>query len=345
LQRTLFIHAGPPKTGSTAIQQFLRDNAEGLARLGFYWPRAGTERCSHNHVDLAYAFARPPRASPLVAELAAELRDADWPAQVLISAEHFAVRIADPAYFARLAAHCQKLGYRPHIIAYLRSQPAAINSLYTQLVKNWRPVPLLSEFISEQLDSPRFDYSRMFAAVVASSEAQLTLRPYDRQTLARGLVGDFLETLGIASTSTAGFTGPRTINTSPGPRTVAAFLQLKSMVMAENPAPDRTRMRALTRPLIMASGQLGWNQESFHGIDAAAHAAIVDHFAQSNDAVTRGTWGRPWRDIFGAEELQPRPTNIFVPAHALPTDRRNFEAFIEEALEAVRDFAGNGVDG
>lgn len=37
--RTLFLHAGPPKTGSTAIQQFFHRNRAVLEGLGLYRPQ------------------------------------------------------------------------------------------------------------------------------------------------------------------------------------------------------------------------------------------------------------------------------------------------------------------
>ncbi len=57
--RTFFLHAGPPKTGTTTIQRFFRDNADVFRRQDFYRPQTGTAQRSHYHLDLVEAFTRP----------------------------------------------------------------------------------------------------------------------------------------------------------------------------------------------------------------------------------------------------------------------------------------------
>jgi hypothetical protein len=51
---TLYLHIGMPKTGTTAIQNFLTDNAEALKKygicypdLGFRYPSIGIPRNAH----------------------------------------------------------------------------------------------------------------------------------------------------------------------------------------------------------------------------------------------------------------------------------------------------------
>lgn len=340
--RTLFIHAGPPKTGSTVIQQFCRDNAAGLARHGVYWPRTGTERLNAHHANLVDAFSRPPGASPLLKKLKSELADANWPERVLISSEHFAPRIADADYFKTLEIHCQSLGYFPHLIAYIRPQPALINSHYTQFVKNWRPVPPLAAFISKALAMVRFDYPKMFAPILASPTARLTLRPYSQQTLSVGLLRDFLAVLDIPWPAAADFTDAGTANVSPGAKTIAAFIDIRARAANELPSFKRSGLRAFTRPILLAAGNLGWNAEKFRGIDAAAHAHIRSLFAASNERIAQAAWGCSWHEAFGDVDVLPRPINIFIPEQADAESLREFADFTSQAVQAICDSALQG---
>ena len=57
MTRTLYLHVGPPKTGTTSIQVFVRDNAAAFRSHGLYRPSVGTERHSHVHEGLVDAFS------------------------------------------------------------------------------------------------------------------------------------------------------------------------------------------------------------------------------------------------------------------------------------------------
>jgi hypothetical protein len=79
LRRTLIVHAGLPKTGSSTIQRFLTDNRQGLAGLGIFLPRTGTGRHAHNHSNLVNAFGMPDGQSDVLSRLQSELASAGLP--------------------------------------------------------------------------------------------------------------------------------------------------------------------------------------------------------------------------------------------------------------------------
>ena len=339
MTRILYLHAGPPKTGSTSIQIFFRDNAAVFARQGFYRAVTGTEQRSHYHLDLVDAF-RPERApSPLLDRLKDELNTQGLPERVFISAEHFAARLPDPAYLASLQTFCDVLGYRLHIAAYVRPQPVLLNSLYTQSVKSWRIVPAMEQFSGRELQSGRHDYLKHFSSVLHSSTIGLTLRPFNRAVLKRGLTADMCEVMGL-DTKDENLVAPDDANVAPGPRTVAAFQRLRRRTTTEFPELDRDRLAALTWPLLHAAGALGWNDEKFGGIDPALHVRLKAHFRASNERLALRVWSKSWDEVFTEAESNPPPFNIFDPALAAPSERRAFRDFIEQSLEAIGDLAG-----
>lgn len=329
MPRTLFIHIGLPKTGSTAIQNFCRDNVGLLAEHGIHWSKAGTERHAHNHAGLVTAFLKRPAHAPPLTRLKSELAGAEWPERVLISAETFAARLDNPGYLEAVETFSRGIGYEPHFIAYLRPQPAAINSLFTQRVKTWRPVPAMQEFVSQALANPLFDYAKLLSPAVQSARSTLTVRRYDRQTAGPGLIADFLSLLGIDCQ----LPSAEIRNLSPGPKTIAAFTAIRNL----SPLVSQRELAPFARPLIMAADALGWNRQKYYGITPTDHERICSQFENSNDAIARWAWGSSWREAFPDSDLAPATPNIFDPELAAPEEKRGFDRFVGEALETIRE--------
>ena len=338
MMRVLFIHAGPPKTGSTAIQIFFRDNAEALARNGVYWPQAGTELRGYCHLDLVQAFNSPPETSTALQSLARELNENGRPGRVLISAEQFAKRLVRPQYLAAVEDYFHDLGYGIHVIAYVRPQPALINSLFAQHVKFWRLMPTIEEFMLQEVQSGRLDYMKLFAALRASKSARLTLRPFNRGLREHGIVADICGVLGLSPQEPAGTFTPDRVNVLPGPKTLNAFRRLRLRGTTEIPHIDWERMQALTWPIISSAGALGWNNRKYRGIAPSGHAIIESLFYESNDQLAQLTWGKSWREVFDGE-VDPPPLEVFHLPDAPPAERREFKDFLEQSMDVIRELA------
>ncbi len=333
MTRILFLHAGPPKTGSTAIQRFFRDNADVFRRQGLFRPVTGTAHRSHYHFDLVEAF-QPRRANhPLTAKLALEIEAEGRPDRVFLSAEHFAVKLADPAYLDSLTAFCRRLGYRLHIIAYVRPPAPLLNSLYTQSVKSWRDVPEIGEFIGREIGNGRHDYMRLFGELKSRPDADLTLRPFSRQLLAEGITADMCKVMGLSVSGETLAADEEEANVSPGPMTVAAFERLRRRINRELPSLRREQLSPLTWPLVRAAGAQGWNDTRYGGIAADEERLIAASFTAPNRELARLHWQRDWEDEFTADEQRAPAYNVFIPEEALPTQRKEFREFIGAAME------------
>jgi len=340
MDRTIFIHAGMHKTGSTAIQIFLTGNRDRLHELGVYLPVTGTEVHGHNHTALVSATTRIDRAEPGDAceRLRAELAHAGNPRQVLISSEQFSTRFGHVPFLDKLGRLCAALGYAPHVIAYVRPQAAAINSMYTQHVKNLRAVGPFHEYFQTQLATPMNRFPRRFAALRADPRFRLTVRPYNRQIIAAGLVADFLATLGLPADD-PGFIHSRDLeNVTPGAKTIFAFQQIRRRLADRQPPPNQAILNSLTPPLIAAAGRLGWNATKFDGIDDIRLRRAHARFAGSNEAFAQTAWNKSWHDVFPEEKHRQATPSIFTLKDASPTEQAEVREFVREAVASIRQF-------
>jgi hypothetical protein len=338
MERIFYLHAGPPKTGTTAIQRFFRDNAAVFAKQDFFRPLTGAEDGSHYHAPLVEAF-RPGQDRLLRTQLAAEITGRGRPGRVFVTAEHFAVRLVQPDFVDRLAAFCQSLGYRLHVIFYVRPPAPLLNSLYTQYVKNWRPVLDMDGFLSRELGRGAHDYMRLLAALHDRPDISLTLRPFNAGVLKRGLTQDLCETMGLSTEGETLAAREEQVNVSPGARTVAAFLRLRTIITRDYPDLPREALAPLTYPLVAAAGPLGWNDEAYGGITPDQERRIADSLASGCEALARRHWNRSWNEVFSERECQPPPYRVFVPKDAPPQQRRKFREVIEQSLELVATIA------
>ena len=338
MTRTLYLHVGPPKTGSTSIQIFVRDNAATFHRHGLYRPATGTERHSHVHEGLVDAFRSTTKTAPLLEDLASELQQHGLPDHVFVTSELFALHLMKGVCLDNLKTFCRKLGYRLHIIAYIRPQAPMFNSLFTQCAKNWRNVISMEEFLEREIQSGRHNYELLFLPLQDDPEVSLTIRPLNRATLANGLLPDICSII-CPTVQRDDLVEPRFSNVSPGPRTIAAMLKIRKRITTELPQLDPVRMSSLTTPLVHIAGSLGWNGDKFGGMTQDQQEAVSQHFAASNEILAQRVWSTAWKDVFTAAENAAPPYNFFTPSEATPQQRREFHGFIEQSIETIAEFA------
>lgn len=201
MDKKCWLHIGAPKTGSTAIQQFLATNEEVLAKWGYAYPMAA--RRSNGHHDLAFlagggypdwATPQPESLDTLVSQLQAEI--ADGPSSLILSSENFYL-LCDPqaalGFISCLGFSCEETV----IIVYVRRQDEAHASWYNQTVKAQAYAGSLTEQIADSWDL--WDYAgKLDAWAEAFGHDNLRVRPYQPQDLPGNDVRlDLLTILGL----------------------------------------------------------------------------------------------------------------------------------------------------
>lgn len=317
---TLFIHIGAPKTGTTAIQDFLLKNRERLRSQGVLYPMAGLLKSAH-HIIGAAVF--PGRSHRLVGRSRDEalrtsivnLRneiEQSKPHTVVLSSEYLWGRLSE-ADVRSLLEPFKDCTIK--IIAYLRRQDLLAQSLYVQAVKGGLS-DSFAVWLERVADGERagFDFHRVLSCWTASRiPAEIVVRVYEKSQLKGDICTDFLSTVCPNDISV-----PQVTNhvANPGPdRATVELLRLLSRVIADREIGTRVRKQILAnspaRPLFAPLNYLS----------AADAATFLARFADQNAKVARDFLGRPDGKLFDEPSPAEPAANPESPAADVILDR------------------------
>ena len=193
--RSVLLHIGPHKTGSTSIQVTLTANRPTLEQAGFAYPDVGKPDIAHH--DLANELLAGPSAK--LDEMAAALNGVN--SNLILSSENFS-RVREHelrAFFSRIESR------QVRVIFYLRSFFPLMFSSWQENVKHGRATTFLefcTGFLTQPFASHRLNPLRVLRdyAAVFGREA-ITVYRYDRIVSTRGdVAGHFMnEVVGLAN--------------------------------------------------------------------------------------------------------------------------------------------------
>lgn len=247
--KSIILHIGTEKTGSSAIQSFLRMNANVLSREGVrytdglyrtdgsQWEFVGIAHKAPWDIDVGreLGLSTPEDQEKLREELtrvldreAAKASGAD---HLLISTEHFHSRLRRPAEIARLKSFLESWTDSFRIIVYFRRQDRVQVGLLSTRAKSGDTK--LTPLIPDTREGPTyyFSYDQVFDRwATVFGEESMCAGLYEDAVKADGsIVGDFCERIGI---SLKGKVTPQHINQSLSREGVHFLLALNTL-MAE----------------------------------------------------------------------------------------------------------------
>lgn len=212
---TVYLHVGMPKTGTTAIQCFLSDNADPLKKHGICFPdfslryyRVGYRRNAH-FLALPYIDEEGNRDhnrlcadyEPVMEQIEALGKEYD---KIILADEAlWRARGHQPEFWKNFKADLKKRGLGLCIIVYLRRQDTYMESLYRQKIKEYATKMDFHTYL-EYLCNVKypFDYASnldMFSDIVGKEN--LFVRVYEKEQYKgeeKNIFSDFLDILGIS---------------------------------------------------------------------------------------------------------------------------------------------------
>lgn len=251
MAKTLHLHIGHFKTGTTALQIFLARNPRLLKRHDLEY----AEPFRHNakHSGLAFAIYRAAGVTTLMHGYdAPDSPEERW--RALFEAVRASPRggvIASSEEFMRLGgipAACAMLpelaalapDIRVRVIAYLRAPDAHLRSWYNQLVKMRVPVPDFNTALREVIEPVHLDYGLALRPWIETFGADnVILRPYDDSFRnGTGLYADFLSLFGAELPAAHKLSLPEG---DPNPRIDERTLELVRLMQNAGAAPKLVR--------------------------------------------------------------------------------------------------------
>jgi len=199
-RRTIYLHIGTHKTGTTALQNFFSNNSHILEAGGVVYPRSGRPISGNGHHDIAFELYEKSRMScinsptdALFREIEAHHYDVIISSEELVRAVHYATDEAR-TFVSKLYTFFDCVS----IIIYFRNQPSFLTSNYIERLKygfNMTFNEYAVRRLIEDIDEFPLDYNRLMTTIISLNPSNVIARSYDNLP-SGGIVPDFLEIIG-----------------------------------------------------------------------------------------------------------------------------------------------------
>ena len=335
-KRVCYIHIGPHKTGTSSIHGFLKENRAELLKYGYLVPETAANHSAHHAIARKLCGQELQAHQQLAAANFAQALDETPSEAVIVSSEALEGLLRNRAYATAFFTRIEELDLEPNLVLFPRNQSQSINSRYAQVVKSFSRSEAFEAFVQTEIHHPTFRYS-YWIGLAAAFDAELIPRPFNKETLVRGVVPEFLLALGINSSQ---FQGAEVrCNETVGPFTVNVAREvLRSVAQAGKPLKWLQAER-WKKKLAAYLEERGWTDARYCGLSTALARHIERQSRSDNDAFAQSIWGRPWGEIFATdvtEEFTPndfemRPPDWFT-ARRLRRAIRKMKALAHEIL-------------
>ena len=289
--RTIYIHIGTEKTGTTSVQSFLTKNADKLSAAGVWYPAKQTASyCESNgHFPIVASlvggwvdFVSPAKSAAKDECLRKFLEDClSRPEKtVVISAEHFSSRLHDPEMLATFRRQLLGVFDRAVVIAYVRSQVSLAPSSYSTGVKCGRASRLdLAEITPANPYFNALSILDFWASVFGRDN--IIAREFEAGSLRNGdICHDFLEVLGVAGL--AAEKGSRE-NTSLSLPKLEALRLVNACLPSIEQDPERWREAQRLRGIFITPHLQSSGHDQPFRLTHAEACLILDRFRQDNE--------------------------------------------------------------
>jgi hypothetical protein len=324
-KKTIYLHIGLPKTGTTAIQIGLSRQHKELEKRGYAYPFAG-ETAHHN---LAYELlAWESHFDPALctfAKLQTYLEQTPHQ-NIIVSSEDFSA--LSPDNLQQLATHLQD--HQVKIVIYLRRQDQLIQSTWSEIVKTGAVMTSFEDWFNgsvfdhvlpgeefngdlryrrlQFMSSLHYDtylsrYARIFG------QDNILIRAYERSSMNTNIVADFLQLVGMDDVDWVSKNAVS--NVSPGIKTLEFLRQLATAWQTKT-SDHRFMLNSRYQQYFIRLGliadQYGWNDHKLNLIDQTRYDQVVQIYGEGNKTVAQTYLGR---DELFREPFTERPVTRF----------------------------------
>ena len=326
-RRVCYIHVGPHKTGTSAIQRFLKEHRPELLKQGYFVPESGNLHGGHHPLVRKLCGQELPDHQQLAAVKFAQALAETACEAVVISSETLDVLLRQrdnaTAFFNRIG----ELNLEPKLVLFPRNQSQSINSRYAEVVKGFHSSESFEAFVQGITGRPSLGYS-LLLELANAFHAKLIPRPFTGETVTRGVVPEFLRAIGV-DPSQYSDTNVRS-NQSAGPFTVSVARCISRLIASPGKQLTWRQAERCKKKLATYLQEKGMADTGYCGLTTVLALQIEKEWQHDNDAFARDVWGRPWAEIFAVDigrDFTPNDFDISRPDES--TERRLSQAVYE----------------
>jgi|GEM_PF-4905797 len=306
-QCRVLLHAGLHKTGTTALQLFLSNSAEGLQAQGVIYPISGRppeSAAAHHNIAWQLGGDRRFRSSAgTLDDVASEI--SSFPGDAILSSEDFESILGAPVRFLPLLEHPLLKEHAFTIVFWVRDQASYLESLFFQMLYH-RMAEEVARFCESALAHGQIrhedwtfhtDYQSVYAGLLGLP-AQIAVRPYARLK-GNSTIVDFLTFAGLIFNEELMRPQERPNSRQSLPEALSLFCQHR----LGKALADRTAPRELLDQLL--------DGRAAH-LSSHLRAALIARFAAGNRRLSKAC-GFP----AGALAIAPLPPRCCIPLEAV----------------------------
>ena len=295
--KTLYLHIGLPKTGTSAIQRFLNDNSEVLERRGYAYPimpveyknHASQRRNAHFLVEQEYDENGKPdmeatlKKRQLCMGVVKEcFKNAD---NVILTDESLWNQLGGDGIeiLEYMADFCSENDVLLKLVVYLREQSEYMLSLWRQKVRAGRVLPPWSEFARKSHSN--FNFHKQLKRLMQYVEKEnMIVKIYDRESFSGGnIFSDFLGAVGLEFTDEY-IIEKELVNLSLSDNQTE-IKRILNTLQGENAGVNSEVSRLLEKPLIVLSQNPEMNRNPYSLLTKGDTEYISEKYRESNERV------------------------------------------------------------
>jgi hypothetical protein len=333
-KRVCYIHVGPHKTGTTSIQWFLQENRVELLKLGYFVPESETKRGAHHALaEKLCGLEVGQRREPLVATSIRAIAETRCEA-IVISSEALEGILASRKHADAFFTRVRELNLEPTLILFPRNQPQWINSSYASSVKSFRRSDSFEPCALDFCQSVDSKFSH-WIELADAHRAEPIARPFTKETVARGVIPEFLGSIGINSSQFRD--GQIRRNEAVGPFTVSVARDVLRSISQTGKRLTWLQARRCKTKLAGYLGEKGLADSGYCGLTTAQARRIEQELRSDNDAFAQRAWGKPSAEIFAADTAEEFTPNDFEISQPSWFTARRLRRAIRDMKTIVRD--------
>jgi len=298
VKRVCYIHIGPHKTGTSSIQWFLKENRAELLKHGYFVPESGANHGAHHALarKLCGQELRDHQQSAS-AEFARALDET--PSDAVVISSEALKPLLNKGDLARIFfTRIRELNLEPKLVLFPRNQPQFINSCYSQAVKGFRRSESFEGFVEGAMRRFSFRYSPLIE-LSEIYDVDLIPRPFTGETIAHGVVPEFLRAIGLDPSQFRDTNVRR--NEAAGPFTVSVARGVSRVIGSAGKRLKWLQAARCQTKLTTYLKDKGLADAGYCGLTATLARHVETHWRSDNNAFAQRVWGAPWTEIFAAD--------------------------------------------